>query len=70
MVQLYINMINAGRITLAEIPQPWRDQVAAAMGIAANTEPAIEPEPDTTEPEEPTESPDPDAGDGDPKGGL
>ena len=38
MVQLYINMINAGRIKLAEILQPWHDQVAAAMGYVVNLE--------------------------------
>lgn len=32
MVQLYINMVTAGRITLAQVPELWRGQVAEAMG--------------------------------------
>ena len=66
MIQLYINMINAGRITLAEILQPWHDQVAAAMGITGNET----PESVNETPESVNETPDSDAGDGDPKGGL
>ena len=31
MVKIYIRMIRAGRMTIDEVPQRWRDEVAAAL---------------------------------------
>ena len=31
MVKIYIRMIRAGRMTLDEVPERWRDEVAAAL---------------------------------------
>lgn len=31
MVKIYIRMIRAGRMTLDEVPQRWRDEVASEL---------------------------------------
>lgn len=31
MVKIYIRMIRAGRMTLDEVPERWRDEVAAEL---------------------------------------
>lgn len=31
MVKIYVRMIRAGRMTLDDVPERWREEVAAAM---------------------------------------